>query len=112
MYDFYTNAPPWDHSKVPNTSTKAKPTAWATFDHVRAIKVEGATYRSAVVSGVFLLDKSEASFPNSGSYILKIYCRWFGHRLITGVPIKMKVDGSRLTYLPDHTGEAVTDISR
>lgn len=112
MYDFYTNAPPWEHNKVPTTSKGAKPRAWATFNNVRAVKVEGAQYRSAILSGVFLIDKCEASFPTSGWYRLKVYCRWFDHRLPTGVPINLKVDGSRLTYMPDYSGEVVTNISR
>ena len=111
MFDFYTNAEPWDHGKTPPTSKVAKPIKWQPFDNVRAIEVKGARYRSSVFDGVFLLDREEAAFPSSGDYVVKVYSLWFGRRLPTGVPIKLKVDGSRLTYHANYSGEAVIDIA-
>jgi hypothetical protein len=105
--NFYTKADVWDGSSPPpHTTKKAKP--------ARSQKVSGPTitvvdayYRGSTFSGTFLLAEEVASNEKTKRRV-KVYCRWFGHRLKKGEP-SFLVDLK--TAKLQQGGDAFTDLS-
>ncbi len=109
---FYDSAPIWkERNQCPNTCKTAKPCATSAVSNARVISVVDAEYRNATFSGKFVLGELEGKLPDSGWHDVKVYCRWFGHRLKTG-PITIKVNGKTTKYLPNYSGEVVSNLSR
>jgi hypothetical protein len=105
--NFYTKAEVWDGSSPPpRTTKKAKPSK-PQKTNGPTITVTNAFYRGSTFSGTFLLAESVSSDEKTKRRV-KIYCRWFGHRLKKGEPsflIDLK------TAKLQHGGEVFTDLS-
>lgn len=112
MANFYDSADRWNSKHCPDTSPNAKPTAEAKVVNATVIATKAAMYRGACVNGVFLLADAETKIESRGKYRVKVYCRWFGHRLHSGVPISLLVDGTKTTKDPNYSGYVVSNISR
>ena len=104
--NFYTKAEVWlDKAALPNTTTKAKPSKPQKVSGP-TITVVDAYYRGSTFSGTFLLAEEVASNEKTKRRV-KVYCRWFGHRLKKGEPsflIDLK------TAKLQHGGEVLTDF--
>ncbi len=110
---FYSQAPVMSSSVTPKTESLAKPTSWQTVSNTTVLKVQKGTYRSAIFSGVFLVDEAETSKhkdSKDGWSIAIVYCLWFGARLKTrGIELKYQAEGSEL--VKNYTGEIVSNLS-
>ena len=105
--NFYTKAEVWlDKTALPNTTKKAKPGKLQKVSGP-TITVVNAYYRGSTFSGTFLLAEPVASNEKTKRRV-KIYCRWFGHRLLKGEP-SFLVDLK--TAKLQHGGEVFTDLS-
>jgi hypothetical protein len=110
---FFTNAPLMNSSLAPDTEPLAKPTSWQSVSNATVIKVQKATYRNAVFSGVFLVDEVETEKHQKlkdGWSVAIVYCLWFGTRLKTrGIELKYQAEGSEL--IKNYTGEVISNLS-
>jgi hypothetical protein len=104
--NFYTKAEVWlDKAALPNTTKKAKPGKLQKVSGP-TITVVDAYYRGSTFSGTFLLAE-EVTTSEKTKRRVKVYCRWFGHRLKKGEPsflIDLK------TAKLQHGGEVLTDF--
>jgi hypothetical protein len=112
MSYFYDSAPLWNSKYCPMTCPTAKPMSLETVRNVSVIDVKGAMYRNASISGVFLLANAEVQLPQRGRHRVKVFCRWFDHRLPSGVPIALLVDCEKAAIRHNYIGEVVSNISR
>lgn len=110
---FYSQAPVMDEALTPHLSPLAKPTSWQTVSNAHVLKVQKATYRNAVIDGVFLVDEVETAKhkdSKDGWTIAIVYCLWFGTRLKTrGIELKYQAEGSE--FVKNYTGEIVSNLS-
>lgn len=105
--NFYTKAEVWlDKAALPNTTKKAKPNK-VQKTNGPTITVVNAYYRGSTFSGTFLLAEPVSSDERTKRRV-KVYCRWFGHRLLKGEP-SFLVDLK--TAKLQHGGEVFTDLS-
>jgi len=107
---FYQSAPVMKGK--PNTEKRAKPQRKTHVTNATVLKVETATYRSAVFSGTFLLDEelTEKLKKNKDGWVTAIvFCLWYGSRLKTrGIEIKYKHETAKKE--PNFTGDVDADI--
>ncbi len=83
--NFYTSAPKWNNAlKIPHTSKHALPTNPQKVKG-QIITVRDATFRGATFSGRFLLAEPVDRADQSTREV-KIYCRWFNHKLKRDIP--------------------------
>jgi hypothetical protein len=102
---FYFSAKVWnEQTDAPNTSKRAKPSSQLSIENARVIVVKNARYRSATISGIFLLgDKVELPLASEGWHIVEVYCCWFGLRLKTR-GLHFKVNMSDAEVIENYNG--------
>ena len=103
--NFYFSAKVWnEQTDAPNTSKRAKPSSQLPIENARVIVVKNARYRSANISGTFLLgDKVDLPLPSEGWHIVEVYCCWFGLRLKTR-GLHFKVNMSDTSVIENYNG--------
>ena len=110
---FYNAAKPWNYDICPNTCSTAVPRGLEQVKHVSVIEVKGARYRMAEFDGTFVLaDPEQPDLPKRGIFKVKVYCLWFGHRLPSGLPITLKVDGSTSSIHRGYSGRVTSNLAR
>jgi len=110
--DLYWTAPQWDDIYCPHTCEEAKPTEWTEVVDQRVIAVNGAGYRLARVTGTFLLSSEAVSRRNQ----LKeprvfVYCRWFGHTIKSGRPIRLRLVEGQFEIIQTYSGPGISNLS-
>ena len=108
---FYSSAPRWDDTQCPHTFKEAKPVAWLKVDDASVVRVFPATYRHATFSGVFLLASEDIRSNQRGELAIRVYCRWFGHKLKGGGANTFSLKAKHFEILPSWSGEIVTDLA-
>ena len=108
---FYDSAPLWNPKHCPTTCPTAKASALEPVTNATVVEVKGAMYRNASVDGVFLLANTEIQVAKNGRRRLKVFCRWFNHRLQSGVPIAISVESGKAVIHHNYSGEVVSNIS-
>ena len=102
----------WNPALCPNTCPEATDKSTVDVKDVSVIKVVGAQYRNATVSGVFHVAQ-DVTLPmqSSGWYPVEVYCRWFDHRIKTR-GIELTIDASTSEFIPNYTGAVISNISK
>ena len=113
VMDWYLAKPIWENKDdCPNTCISAKPVAHESVRNKTVIKVEGARYRRATFSGVFVLAEPETiKLAKSGKERVEVFVRWFGHRLKTRGP-KILVDLSKAEVINGYSGKVVSNLAK
>lgn len=111
--DWYLEKPVWmNEDDCPHTCVTAKPVSYESVRNKTVIKVEGARYRRATFSGLFVLAEPETiKLVKSGKERVEVFVRWFGHRLKTRGP-KILVDLSKAEVIKGYSGKVVSNIAR
>ena len=111
--DWYLAKPVWENKDdCPNTCKSAKPVAFESVRNKTVISVEGAHYRDATFTGVFVLaEQSVLNLGKRGKARVEVYVRWFGHRLKTRGP-KILVDLSTAEVINGYSGKVVSNIAK
>ena len=108
---FYATAPKWVDEVCPDTCEVAKPSDRMKVDNASVIRVNPAHYRYSKFSGVFLLATREIRVKSSGEPTIRVYCRWFGHKLKGGGPISLTLTPGHFEIIESWSGEIVTNLS-
>lgn len=111
--DWYLAKPVWENQgDCPNTCKSAKPVDFESVRNKKVISVEGAHYRDATFTGVFVLaEQVTPKIGKSGKARVEVYVRWFGHRLKTRGP-KILVDLASAEVINGYSGKVVSNIAK
>lgn len=110
--EFYYSANVWDQKLCPSTSKSAKPTCWSNVSNATVVKIVDGKYRTAVFSGIFVLDETmPISIDKRGWTTGIFFCRWFEHRLQSR-GIKIKFNSSNYEIIKGYSGEVVSNLAR
>ena len=118
--DFYFDAPKWqpkaegfNKKLVPNLCVTATSTDSAIVHDQTVIHIERGMYRNATVTGTFLLSKTVKLPLNTlGKRRIQIYCRWFGHRLVSDKGLSVLVELPLVRVEHGYSGPVVSNLSK
>lgn len=111
---FYWDAPKWNSNVCKHTEPGAEAIDHIDIENAPVIEVRdnGAFYRGSHFSGIFLIDEPEnTELRTFGTINIIVYCKWFGHRLITRGP-QFKVKVSNLVLRLNYDGRIVSDLGK
>lgn len=112
--NWYDDAPIWlEQGDAPNTQKNAIPCDPQLVRNKRVIHVVDASFRSATFSGHFIIaDDVTLPLPISGTHLIDVYCRWFGHRLRSERNFSFKVNMDTTTISTHYSGPVFTDFTK
>lgn len=99
---------------TPHTDPRAKISRYRTVRGVTVARISGASYRNAVLSGVFELTNQSGDDPvrklPGGKSKVEVICAWYGCK--SNLHFDVSDPGSLVEVIKDYSGEVVDNISR
>src|SRR5687768_13843642 len=105
--------PDWTDG-TPRTHPNATISRYRTVRGTRVIRVKGASYRNAALSGIFEVenqfDRDPIQTKPSGKSKVKIVCAWFGVIPTTTYP-QLDITDAKYTIIKSYSGQVADNIS-